>query len=232
MNTNSNKRFFIWFLSLFLVITANAQGEAYCREYEKEYQKAKAFFTEHKSKLEAAAQTCNLSAMFLFAIVAPELTQFSYLSNKIETYSLKVFYVQNGKAYSDFSIGVFQMKPSFIEAMENYINSDASLKSKYKKFIFKEPNERQARVERVDRLGSVEWQIEYLALFCAIVNHKFANTTFATEEEKLRFYANAYNSGFHRSEEALKTAKGAYFPHFSRQKYRYADISVWFYEGD
>ena len=232
MNTNSNKRFFVWLFPLFFAITASAQGEEYYRKYEKECLIAKAFFAEHKSKLDVAAQTCNLSPEFLFAIVAPEFTQFSYLSDKIETYSLKVFYVQCGKAYSDFSIGVFQMKPSFIEAMENYISADKSLKRKYKKFLFKKPNERQARVERVNRLGSVEWQIEYLALFCTIVNHKFAGTTFADEKEKLQFYANAYNSGFHRSEEALKTVQGACFPHFSFQKFRYADISVWFYGGN
>jgi len=231
MNTNLIKQFFILFLFLFFAINASAQGEAYCKEYEKECQNAKAFFAEHKSTLEHAAKTCALPAEFLFAIVAPELTQFSYLSNKIETYSLKVFYVQNGTAYSDFSIGVFQMKPSFIEAMENYINADANLKHTYKKFLFKEPNERQARVERVERLGTVEWQIEYLALFCTIVNHKFANTAFANEEDKLRFYANAYNSGFHKTEQQIKEiAQKALFPHFSRQKFRYSDIVVWFYQ--
>ena len=233
MNTNSHKQFFFWLFLPFLVVSANAQSEAegYCKEYEKECQKAKAFFAEHESKLEAAAQTCNLPARFLFAIVAPEITQFGYLSNKVETYSLKVFYVQNGKAYSDFSIGIFQMKPSFIEAMENYISADTSLKKEYKKFLFEKPDERQARVERINKLGSMEWQMEYLALFCAVVNHKFADINFANEEEKLRFYASAYNSGFHKSEQQIKeTAQKALFPHFSRQKYKYSDIAVWFYQ--
>ena len=106
-----------------------------------------------------------------------------------------------------------------------------NLKTKYKKFLFTNPNERPARVERIERLSSVEWQIEYLALFCAIVNHKFANTTFSTEEEKLRFYASAYNSGFHKSEQQIKeTAQKSLFPHFSRQKFKYSDIAVWFYQ--
>ena len=171
-----------------------------------------------------------MSAEFLFAIVAPEITQFSYLSDKIETYSLKVFYVQNGKDYSNFSIGVFQMKPSFIEDLENYISANITLKNKYKKFLFENPNERQARVERVERLGSTEWQIEYLALFCAVVSHKFINMNFTDEEEKLRFYANAYNSGFHKTEQQIiEISKKALFPHFSRQKFKYSDIVIWFY---
>ena len=224
-----------YFLFLFLgffAATATAQSEAYCREYEKDCQKAKSFFTAHKSELETAGKTVNLSAEFLFAIVAPEITQFSYLSDKIETYSLKVFYVQNGKAYSDFSIGVFQMKPSFIEALENYITAHEALKTNYKKFLFANPNERQARVERVERLGKPEWQMEYLALFCAVVNHKFAGITFADEEEKLRFYASAYNCGFHKSAQQIKeTAQKALFPHFSRQKFNYSDIALWFFRG-
>ena len=67
-------------------------------------------------------------------------------------------------------------------------------------------------------------------MFCAVVNHKFSDTNFVSEEEKLRFLANAYNSGFHRLENALKSVKGVYFPHFSKQKFHYADISMWFYK--
>ena len=230
MNTGLIKALFVHFLLLQAVVTAVAQSE-YCREYEKDCRNAKEFFFRYKSELSNAANVCDLSAEFLFAIVAPEITQFSYLSNKIETYSLKVFYVQKGKAYSDFSIGVFQMKPSFIENMEQYITADSTLKRQYQKFLFTNPHERQARVERVERLSSTEWQIAYLALFCAVVNHKFADLAFSSAEEKLRFYANAYNSGFHRTAAELKSAKCAYFPHFSRQKFHYADISVWFYEN-
>jgi hypothetical protein len=230
MNTGWIKALFVRFLLLLTAANAVAQSE-YCHTYEKDCRNAKDFFVQHQSKLANAANACGLSAKFLFAIVAPELTQFSYLSNKIETYSLKVFYVQNGTAYSDFSIGVFQMKPSFIENIENYITADAMLKDQYKEFLFVNPHQRQARVERVDRLSSTEWQIAYLSLFCAVMNHKFADVAFTNIEEKLRFYANAYNSGFHRSETELKSVKGAYFPHFSIQKYRYADVSVWFYEN-
>jgi hypothetical protein len=229
MNTNSVKKKFVLLLSLFFVINVNAQDQ-YCKEYERDCRKAKIFFTENKSRLESVAKASEFSAEFLFAIVAPEITQFSYLSDKIETYSLKILYVQNGKGYSDFSIGIFQMKPSFIENLENYIISNTTLKGNYEKFLFENPTERQARVERVERLGSTEWQMEYLSLFCEVVKHKFSDMIFADEEERLRFYASAYNSGFHKTEQRIKDAeKSAFFPHFSRQKHRYSDIAVWFY---
>jgi len=225
------KHYFLSLILLTFTTVSKSQVELYVKEYHKDCEKAKEFFVEHKSKFENVSKTCGLSAEFLFAIVAPEFTQFSYLSNKIETYSLKVLYVQGGKAYSDFSIGFFQMKPSFIERLENYIMTDTTLKNKYKKFLFEKPDERQARVERIERLNSLEWQIEYLALFCSIVNHKFSNTTFVNEEEKLRFYASAYNCGLHKSESEIeRIGQKALFPHFSRQKFKYSDITVWFYK--
>jgi hypothetical protein len=68
-------------------------------------------------------------------------------------------------------------------------------------------------------------------LFCAAVNHKFADIYFADEEEKLRFYASAYNSGFHKTEQQIREREQKeLFPHFSRQKFQYSDIAVWFYQ--
>jgi hypothetical protein len=214
---------------IFAVSAAKAQL-GYEIEHKKDCDFAKSFFAEHQTDFENAAKRGNLSAKFLFALVAPEISQFSYLQNKVESYSLKVFYVQGGSSYANFSVGYFQMQPAFLERLENYVSADSILKIRHKKFLFASPHERAARVERVNRLNDIQWQMNYLSLFCVVVSHKFANTAFATEEEKLRFYSNAYNSGFHRNEDALKNVTGAYFPHFSKTKYQYADISLWFYE--
>jgi hypothetical protein len=198
--------------------------------YPEECFNAKAFYNEHQNLFEAAAKSTGLTPQLLFAIVAPELTQYGYLSNKLETYSLKVFYVQRGKAYSDFSIGYFQMKPSFIERLEETAAADANLRAKYADCLFANPDERAARVARIDRLNTLEWQLTYLSLFCEILYKRFSNLSAATTEEQLRFYASAYNCGFHKSEQQIKDmAQKALFPHFSQQKFNYSDIAVWFY---
>jgi hypothetical protein len=216
--------------SIFFTTTAKSQGEAYCNEYYRECEKAKVFYVENKSLFEAAALWSGFGSEFLLAIVAPEYTQYSYLSNKIESYSLKVFYVQGGKDYSDFSIGFFQMKPSFIERLEEYVSSDSLLKQKYADCLFAQPDERASRVARIDRLNTIEWQIKYLTLFCEVIKSRFGFLSFVTQEEKLRFYASAYNCGFHKSEDEIKhSGQRALFPHFSTCKFIYADISVWFY---
>ena len=208
------------------------QGHEYAKQYSNECRETKNFYFKHKKLFEKAAQSVGLSPQMLFAIVAPEFTQYSSLDNKMETYSLKVFYVQQGKAYSDFSIGYFQMKPSFIELLEEYAASDANLKKKYAACLFPNPNERSARVARIDRLNTIEWQIIYLSLFCDVLHKRFENLSFDTNEEQLRFYASAYNCGFHKSEWQIKeTEQKALFPHYSKQKFKYSDIALWFYLG-
>ena len=218
------------YLLAFFCIPAFGFAQSYSELYPKECMVAKQFFAEYKNKFEQAGKNVSLSAEFMFAIVAPELSQFAYLSNKLETYTLKVMYVQGGKAYSNFSIGFFQMKPSFIEQMETSIVEYNDLKTDFSDCLFADPNSRQARVERVDRLNTFEWQMKYLTLFCLLVNKRFGAVSFNNEEEKLRFYASAYNSGFQRTENDIKKmGEKSLFPHFSKQKFKYTDISVWFY---
>jgi hypothetical protein len=231
MNSSLTKRAAALFACCIICTAINGQGEAYVALYPSDCRKARDFYAEHKSLFEAAAQAAGFTAQFLFGIVAPELTQYSYLQNRLETYSLRVFYVQNGKSYSDFSIGCFQMKPSFIEQLEEYVSSDSLLRVKYSQYLFASPETRAARVERINRLNTAEWQIKYLAVFCEMVRKRFGNPVFATEEDKLRFYASAYNCGFLKPEQHIREMmQKAMFPHFSKQKFRYADISLHLYQ--
>ena len=60
----------------------------------------------------------NIPEKELKAIVFPELIRYNNLFNAIEIESLKYLYVSEGKDYADFSVGYFQMKPSFGEMVE------------------------------------------------------------------------------------------------------------------
>ncbi|MDR1055099.1 MAG: hypothetical protein LBL90_04595 [Prevotellaceae bacterium] len=203
----------------------------YARQFSEECKRAFVFYDEHIDAIRKMANSLGVDAEFLFAIAVPELTQFAYLRDKFETYSLKVLYVQGGTDYSNFSIGVFQMKPSFIQQMEDSLRMDEQLKLKFRHCLIDNPKTRKARVERVKRLEQLEWQINYLALFYALVEKQFANESFSDKQNKLRFYASAYNTGFHKPVEIIKQmSQKALFPRFSFQKYCYGDISVWFYD--
>jgi hypothetical protein len=217
---------------LFLALLPTLALSQPCMErYERDCLFATTFYEAHKQDFEQAAARTGLSAPLLFAIVAPELTQYSSLGNRVETYSLKVFYVQRGRSYADFSIGLFQMKPSFVECLEDSLLSRKHLHAAFENCLLPDPDSRTARAERVRRLGQLEWQLTYLALFCELVRERFPAQSSLPDDERLIFYSAAYNAGFHKSETAiLQTAKQALFPHFSREKYRYSDVALCFYK--
>jgi hypothetical protein len=204
----------------------------YAVQYGAECEKALAFYTEYENEFKAAAGAVGCSSAFLFAIIAPEYTQFNYLSNKIETISLKMFYVQGKKSYANFSIGFFQMKPSFVEQMEDtLLQHYKSLKERYSSCLITAPNIRTAKIERMKRLEQLIWQFRYLSLFYDLVTARFEKKQFVSDEEKLLFYASAYNTGFHKSETDIEQiGQKALFPHFASPKYRYNDIALWFYK--
>lgn len=218
-------------LLLLLPIYCIAQGRGYPETYASECREALSFWTAHKSEFKIAAERAGVPASFLFAIVAPEISQYGSLTDKAQTYALKTLYVQMGKGYADFSIGRFQMKPSFVEQLEQYIQSVDTLLVLFPEVRMTDKKGRSARVELVRRLEQQEWQMKYLALFCRVVQHRFRRMKFESEQEKLRFYANAYNAGFMLDGERLRRYKGAFFPHLAKQKFRYADVSLWFYEN-
>jgi len=54
----------------------------------------------------------------VLSIVFPELIRFNAIQDKIETFALQSLYVKYGKDYANFSVGPFQVKPSFAESLE------------------------------------------------------------------------------------------------------------------
>jgi hypothetical protein len=205
-------------------------SQTYCENYFSECSYAKEFYRTHIVEFENSAKKTNESARFLFSIVAPELTQYSWLKDKIESVALKVLYVQKGKGYADFSIGYFQMKPSFIESLEAQIKSYKDTLKRFQEILIPEHDPMQARITRIKRLETLDWQIKYLEVFVKIVEMKFKFRSFRSTEDKVAFYASAYNVGFLKSEEVIsKISEKQLFPFFAKQKFKYKDVSLFFY---
>lgn len=209
----------------------DAQDCHYCREYELQCQEAIVFWLNNKERFEALSELAGVSPRLMFAIVAPEISQYGRLADKAQIYALKTFYVRKGSAYSDFSIGLFQMKPSFIERLEKYNRAELLPPDLCGLLQFSGTDEKEIRAERIRRLEQSEWQMRYLALFCLTLSRRFPGIEFDTEDDKLRFYANAYNRGFLLDAQQLLLPGDACFPRFSVRKYRYSDVSLWFYHN-
>lgn len=176
----------------------------------------------------------NLDKNILLSIVAPEISFYDRFVGQMETIASEIFYVQLGFDYADFSVGLFQMKPSFIEDLENSLDSFPELE-KYKNQIRIKSNDQQKkRSIRLDRLKKVEWQLKYLCIYYIYMEKKHQNKKFISKLDKIKFYATAYNCGFNKSNSVIQkfynlklfpSKKLGYKDHF-----QYGEISIYFYK--
>lgn len=148
---------------------------------------------------ELCSQLTSVSPKFLSAIVFPEIMRYSQLKDDVESESLKVLYVQLGNQYADFSIGKFQMKPSFAEKVERLAESllsDSVSRELNLSYSVSAPD--SIRQERINRLLDIEWQQVYLSAFVLVCDHLYKGVAFDQELDKLQWYAAVYNGGFEK----------------------------------
>jgi len=158
----------------------------------------------------------------------PEVAMYTKLGGQMEYRTLCLMYILHSKA--EFSIGLFQMKPSFVEQLEQQLAADKNLKRKYAKLFIHKRNARECRKIRMDRMMQLKWQTRYLAAFVDICKQKTANIHFTSTQELLRHWATLYNAGLHRSAaDVNRLQRLKQFPHF-RNKYNYADVAWEFYQ--
>ncbi len=187
------------------------------------------FYKKYKHKFYKVGNKYSLDSKFIFCIVSPEVSNFSLVANFVELNSLNVLYVTGGSEYGNFSVGQFQMKPSFVENLEKEILKYPDLKSNFKHLLFAQEN-RDSRKKRLDRMVTISGQMQYLGVLCAILKKK--KISFANAEDKLIYYATAYNTGFHKSKEQITSEfSKKRFPTFSITKFNYSQIALEFYRA-
>ena len=80
-----------------------------------DWKKAMLFESENRSWMEPILAKNHISYPLAVAVIFPELVRYSALRDKMEITLLKALYINLGDDYANFSIGQFQMKPSFAE---------------------------------------------------------------------------------------------------------------------
>lgn len=206
----------------------------YAQIFGEDYQQAVEWLVQHHTAFETKAVEYDLSAHELESIVFPELIRYSQFSDFFETKALELAYIQGGKDVADFSIGHFQMKPSFVELLEQEAQKQPSfIKQSFVKITsYPEITIKEKRALRLKRLQSIDWQLDYLCCFYKLVQGKFLGELAAkSEEEQIKFLATAYNCGFTRSFETIERyGKRALYPYGTRypaaEQYVYADVAV------
>lgn len=220
--------------SLLLISRGSFSIEPYEKIFPDDFKHACNFLEKNTIKFKSVASKYKQNLSLLKAVVFPEIMRYSVLNDVLETSALEYLYVHYGSEAADFSIGYFQMKPSFIETIERDIACDRNLSPKYDYLLFKKGmRETEKRKIRLQRLKKIDWQIVYLSAFIAICDSRFEAQKFMCAEDKIIFYSTAYNSGFHQSAEKI-IAKSALktFPYgikYTGEQYAYSDIALYFH---
>jgi hypothetical protein len=194
-------------------------------------------FSDHHPAADDVFRAWEIPPAFAWAIVFPELIRYSALADVIESANLKVLYVEFGRGYGDFSVGHFQMKPSFAETLEGDFRrlADARDRGRLAETPFDRADTVEARRARSRRLTDVAGQAVYLAMFVKVLDKIYAGETWDGLEAKLRFYATAYNAGYRLG--AARLRKEMAVPRFhtglfaGKAVYPYADVAARFWKA-
>lgn len=121
------------------------------------------------------------------------------------------------------------MKPSFVEDLEKFVANSVNLE-KYNSIVIQYKDVKKTRAERINRLENLQWQLRYLKVFWQVLDDKYKNTAFKNRDEKIRFYATAYNYGFLQPEKAIIKYKFIkvfpYGKNSNKKKLAFADFSI------
>jgi hypothetical protein len=193
------------------------------------YEEALSFIDQH-DRFDSIFRAENISPHFIFSLVFPELIRYSAIRDQLEIASLFTLYIQFGSGYANFSIGPFQIKPSFALQIER----DYSQLNNAKMDAFDISDTPSARKERIKRLNSGDWQAIYLILFVRIMDEKYKTVKWDTEKARMVFYAKAYNCGYYKTRDEIETISKQNSFHInpfsdSEERYSYAQIAEEFY---
>ncbi len=211
------------------------EADSFCIKYPKACENFIENFNEKKEEYKEIINNKNgLDQYFVISIVSPEIAYYNSINNKLETLATETFYVQLGSDYNDFSIGKFQMKPSFIELLESRLFDFPELNDLAEKLKIDDENSIEIRKKRIYRLKDPTWQIIYLCAFCSYMDLKFSNLSFNSKREKILFYASAYNTGFDKPyKEIVKFINKRFFPNGksnTENNFSYAAVALMFYD--
>lgn len=211
-----------------LLFVCGFAQEDYARIFGREYQKALAYFDTEKW-MDEMILSQGLNPGEVKAVVFPELIRYSALKDKFETFALESLYAQYGKTYANFSVGEFQIKPSFAENIEKDF-----LKQVEKSSSWVSPQDTlqntEHRANRVKRLKDKKSMLQYVLMFYKVMEKKYP--AWKNKEDKIKFFACAYNSDYQKSEkEILLSVPRRFFSAslVSSTKYCYAEISLYYF---
>lgn len=208
-------------------------AQEYARLLAEEWKQAAGYVAVHRAEWNEVFASLDVVPAECEAIVFPELLRYSRLQDGLEKAVVQTLYVQAGSAKGNFSIGMFQMKPSFAEEVEKaWMHSP--LRHDYKLYFDLRDN-RTSRSKRIERLGDKGWQCVYLALFVRLMLLREPQLREFPTEERVCLLATAYNYSFTVSLDTLRQKQSRrsfhldLLPGKKTRYYSYAGIAAEWY---
>jgi hypothetical protein len=224
---------FVFFLFTGLLKSGWSQSINYHDLFGDDWKKAVTFEKENRRWIEPLLARNHISYPLAISIIFPELVRYSALRDKMEITLLKALYVNMGEDYANFSIGQFQMKPSFAEIIREKAPTVLGRRSGITfKNIPDFDDIKDFRKSIVEDLEDPKSQINYLIAFIKICEKKF-NTKQKDELSEIKFLATAYNFGINKKASEIESMIDKKFFNtklFKTENYSYADVSLFWYK--
>lgn len=222
----------VFFLFLFSQESISGQPIDYEKLFGDDWKNAEAYVLENRYWMELVLTENRIPYNMAIAIIFPELVRYSALRDKMEITLLKALYVNLGDEYADFSIGRFQMKPSFAWMIRDQWHTFQGRKSG---ISFKSQNEfdniKNYRKSIISDLEDPGIQLSYLVAFIKICEKKY-KTGRKDEISRLRFFSTAYNSGITKSRDEIENMTNKKFFNtkiIKSEMYPYSEVSLFWY---
>lgn len=226
----------VWIATLLFSSSINANALSPEEYFGESYHESVAFYKKNLVHFKQYFNAFGINSDLAISVVFPEIIRYNRFRDFAETTALELAYVTGGSTVADFSIGRFQMKPSFIENLEAEIEKSSQLKLKFAKIVTYKANctELERRKDRVARLKQSHWQSLYLACFITIANERFKREINSNPSEQLMILSSAYNLGLTASYPDLaKVSQQKTFPYgsLSMGRFSYFDVANYFYQN-
>jgi len=229
--------FTLFSLAILLNGTVTAQELTPREFFGDSYDDAVNYCESQKKGIASLLSGYGISSEEAVSIVFPEIIRYHRFRDFAETLALEVAYVRGGKGLADFSIGRFQMKPSFVEFIEYDLLNYRDLLLLFNDIVTYSSGSTgdSIRSERVGRLKQETWQLKYLACFIQLSEKHFARELNEKPEERLLILSSAYNKGLKSSYNELKALSATKtFPYGTTKsgRFSYYDVARYFSAHD
>lgn len=216
--------------------SAWSQEIDYSQLWKDSWQKAETILQDNQLFMKREASRMDIPLEEAVAVIFPELVRYSAIRDAMEISLLKTLYVYKGDDYADFSVGIFQLKPSCaVQIRQKAISMKDTLVNQLFKPLTDYPDEKSFRSAVVNELEDPPSAFNYVLAFFRICEAEFGHRHWTDINEKIRFYATAYNSGFTNPESYIEEMMAKKFYYTSVLKkppfYSYADISVCYFKN-